>query len=154
MPAGPGPIVFAYFLGVKFVGYTAFCHWVVNARMVRAEMASDRTGNNGGVGLRSGVDQSPNLLPTVPSAVKAGVVRTLIGLGVGVAVGLGFWAIPFFSRHDTAGAVMFFSLLVPVRVGEWSLLFWWVYGMRPFSDVLGFRLITPGLLVRGGFYCP
>jgi hypothetical protein len=78
--------------------------------------------------------------------VKAGVVRTLIGVAVGAIVGFGFWAIPFFSTHDTAGTVLFFTLLVPVRVGEWALLYRWTYRIHPFTDPAGMKLITLGIL--------
>lgn len=45
------------------------------------------------------------------------------------------------------GTVLFFTLLVPVRVGEWGLLLWWVYRLKLFSNLSCIKLITFGLLV-------
>lgn len=146
MPAGPAPLGFAYFLSAKLLGYTAFCRWVVNPKEIaRRERRMVPAIGAAVPGLATfETAGGPN---DVPSAFKSGGIRTLIGLAVGVSVGLGFWAIPYFSAHDTVGTVLFFSLLVPVRVGEWWLLFRWVYGMRPFSDSSGFNLIALGILV-------
>jgi hypothetical protein len=147
MPAGPGPMGFVYFAAAKFVGYTAFCHWVVNPAFVNAGTHEVRTDVVDSGRPFSDASPATDHKRDAPLSVKAGVVRTLIGLAVGAAVGLGFWTIPYFSTHDTAGTVLFFALLVPVRVGEWALLFWWIYGMRPFKEALGWKLITFGLLV-------
>jgi len=147
MPAGPGPMGFVYFLSAKFVGYTAFCHWVVTPQLVKSGFLQEKIDARGPLQLASSLPEPAAGEVTVPSSVKAGVVRTLIGLVVGVIVGLGFWTIPFFSKHDTADGILFFSLLVPVRVGEWSLLYAWIYRMRPFSEARGWRLITFGLFV-------
>jgi len=138
---------FAYFLGAKFVGYTAFCHWVVAPQLARSGLVAERFDAGSRLHLSSSLPEADAPQNRAPSSVKAGVVRTLIGLVVGVAVGLGFWTIPFFSKHDSAGSILFFSLLVPVRVGEWSLLLWWIYRIRPFSEAHGMKLITYGLLV-------
>jgi hypothetical protein len=146
MPAGLGPTGFAYFLAAKFVGYTAFCHWVVNPCVVKAGTHQEQSDAVRPIRIFSEALQA-SAQPQAPSPVKAGVVRTLIGLAVGVVVGFGFWTIPYFSTHDTVGTVLFFTLLVPVRVGEWALLFWWVYRMRTFRAVMGLKLITFGLLI-------
>jgi hypothetical protein len=100
MPAGPSVLGFVYFAAAKYAGYTAFCRWFIEPR-VRA------------------LEPPP---ANVQPAWKAGGVRTLLGVAVGAVVGLGFWKIPFFSTHDNAAEVLFFALLVPVRVFEWWLL--------------------------------
>lgn len=149
MPAGPGAMGFVYFLGAKFLGYTAFCHWVVTPRVLALRGAEVR--NSGvPVSILAAPDDaahpntdSPSLLP---SAVKAGVVRALIGAAVGAVVGLGFWSIPPLRNFDFA-TPLFFALLVPVRVGEWALLYRWIYRMHPFADPEGMKLITLGILV-------
>lgn len=138
---------FAYFLSAKMAGYTAFCHWVVNRKVGSARDVPALPS------ILSLAESYPDPVATpasgnqIPSAIKAGAIRTLIGLAVGVTVGLGFWTIPYFSAHDTAGNILFFSLLVPVRVGEWWLLFRWIYGMRPFSEPSGLALIIWGIVV-------
>jgi hypothetical protein len=147
MPAGPAPMGFAYFLAAKMAGYTAFCHWFVNRKVIAKRNAQEQlaiaSANDSGLGTLENLGKRRE----VPESVKAGVVRTLIGLAVGIVVGLGFWTIPYFSTHDSVGNILFFAQLVPVRVGEWWLLFRWLYGMRPFNDSLGLSLITWGVLV-------
>jgi len=138
---------FAYFLAAKMLGYTAFCHWVVGPKIIAAETERAEPAMASPNEFRVASLESADERTIVPSAVKAGAIRTLIGLVVGVVVGLGFWTIPYFSRHDSTGTVLFFSLLVPVRIGEWWLLFRWLYKMRPFNDPVGLRLITWGILV-------
>jgi hypothetical protein len=56
----------------------------------------------------------------------AGIVRTLIGMGVGSL----FFYGPGFLRG--LGGPMLYALLVPVRVVEWGVIFWLFYG-RPFT---------------------
>ena len=150
MPAGPGAMGFVYFLGAKFLGYSAFCRWVVAPRLLARTGAEERD-----IGIPVSILAAPNDAANpstdspgfLPSAVKAGVVRTLIGAAVGAMVGLGFWTIPYFSTHDNYGSVVFFVLLVPVRVGEWALLYRWIYRIHPFADPGGMKLITFGILV-------
>src|SRR5947209_9443695 len=122
MPAGPEPIGFAYFLAAKFAGYTAFCHWVVRPRIVlsRVKTVSAATAPTSLLDpalAHSSLGEESLAASEIPSSVKAGIIRTLIGLGVGAIVGLGFWSIPKLANFDFATPV-FFALLVPVRVGE------------------------------------
>lgn len=104
MPFGPEPLGFAFFAGVKLVGYSA-CAALLNR---------SRT-----------LSQAPCKLP---SAWKAGLVRTGIGVAVGAAVGLGFWKVlpsgGWFGEH---GGALFMWGLVPVRVLEWYFFLWLLY---------------------------
>lgn len=63
MPGGPEPLGFAYFVGVKFIGYTAA------AAVVRRLYTESKTGT-----------------------LKVGLSRTVIGIAAGAAYG-GLWAI-------------------------------------------------------------
>jgi len=125
MPAGGTAVGFIYFAAAKYAGYTAYCRW----------------------GIQPQLDKPEDLFPQLPSAWKAGAVRTLIGLVIGAVVGFGFWAIPRFSHHDNAGEVLFFSMLVPVRAFEWWVLLRWVY--KDFTLTNGQRtlLICVGIVV-------
>jgi len=150
MPAGPSELGFAYFLAAKFAGYTAFCHWVAGPRIAALTGSESRlvpasTSPLGAALADSGNEAQSSTVPTIPSAAKAGVVRTLIGLAAGAMVGLGFWRIPPLANFDLATPV-FFALLVPVRVGEWALLYWWIYKIHPFAEPAGRKLITFGIL--------
>lgn len=151
MPAGPAPMGFAYFLAAKFAGYTAFCHWVVRPQIesstakIVSETIASASVLDPALANSSLSEESPPA-SEIPSSIKAGIIRTLIGVGVGAILGLGFWSIPKLANFDFATPV-FFALLVPVRVGEWALLLWWVYRTRPFADPGMMRLITFGILV-------
>jgi hypothetical protein len=147
MPAGPAPMGFAYFLAVKMAGYTAFCHWVVNPKVIAQRESPVKPAPAGPNDLHLTTLENLGKRSEIPLALKAGVVRTLIGLVVGVVVGIGFWTLPYFSTHDSVGNILFFALLVSVRVGEWWLLFRWIYGMRAFNDSVGLSLITWGILI-------
>lgn len=114
---------FVYFAAVKYAGYSAYCRWAIEPRLH----------NSGGA-------TSP-----APSAWKAGAVRTLIGLGIGTVVGLGFWKIPYFSQQDGLATFLFFGFLVPVRALEWWLLFCWIYGIGSLGESTGWKLISGGI---------
>lgn len=125
MPAGPTSIGFAYFAAAKYLGYTAYCKWAIEPRL-------DWTGSE---------RKAP------PSAWLAGGARTLIGLVIGVAVGIGFWSIPYFSSHDSTAELIFFSALVPVRIFEWLLLLCWIYRGSQRSRATTVALICCGIVV-------
>src|SRR5215467_3053185 len=95
MPAGPGPIGFVAFTGVKFLGYS------VAATVLNNVFQSSR------------------------SAWLVGLARTGIGLVAGTLFG-GTWvllAMRFESRWpDWVAPTVFFGLLIPIRLAEWSLL--------------------------------
>ncbi len=90
---GPAPLGFAYFVGVKLVGYTA------------AAFALRR------------------IYPDSKVAVaKVGAARTAIGLGAGLAYG-GLWILlssKVFRTQDPSTAYLLG--LLPVRIAEWLLL--------------------------------
>ena len=95
MPAGPGPIGFAAFAGVKFLGYS------VAASVLTSVFQSSR------------------------NAWLVGLARTGIGLLAGTLFG-GTWillSMRFGNRWPAWLAVsVFFGLLIPIRLVEWSLL--------------------------------
>lgn len=88
MALGPELPGLLYFAGVKFAGYTAMAYW-----------------------LRSRYPR-----PTA-SPWKAGLVRTAIGL----AVGVGIMALAGKLDLDAPSGA-FYALLFPVRIAEWLLL--------------------------------
>ncbi len=105
MPAGPGPIGFLAFSGVKFLGYTAAA--------VVLQRAYQSTRNPWVVGLgRTGI----------------GLVAGALFGGVWILVSSHFenkWP-------DWLAALCFFGPLIPIRLGEWGLLIHWFFdrGLR------------------------
>lgn len=95
MPAGPGPIGFAAFTGVKFLGYS-----------VAASILT-------------------NIFQSQRNAWLVGLARTGIGLVAGTLFG-GIWILLGTLFHNKwpewAAALLFFGLLIPIRLAEWSLL--------------------------------
>lgn len=141
MPAGPEALGFVYFAAAKLVGYTAFCRWAIQPQ---AEFAL--TLQASGVAGSTQPISSKGHSRHAPAAWNAGAVRTLIGVAIGAAVGLGFWKIPYFAEHDVIDKLWFFALLVPVRVGEWWLLLKWIYRESPFSERQKIALIATGIV--------
>jgi hypothetical protein len=95
MPMGPGPIAFAAFVGVKFVGYTAAAY-----------------------ALRRAYPESKS------SIAKVGAVRTTIGIVAGVAYG-GLWILGTSHYHGPQSSFLeysYFAGLFPIRICEWFLL--------------------------------
>ena len=95
MAAGPGPIGFAAFAGVKLAGYLAASSFLQGR------------------------------YKTSRSVWLVGLVRTVIGVVFGVAFG-GFWIL-LASRYETRwpdwlSGTLFFGILIPIRLVEWSLL--------------------------------
>jgi hypothetical protein len=92
---GPAPLGFAYFAGVKFVGYSA-------AALV----------------LR-------RAYKTPANALKVGLTRTGIGLVAGILFGGASILISTHLQNEWPGWVtvsIFFGFLIPIRLAEWSLL--------------------------------
>jgi len=100
MAGAPTAAGFAYFTTVKAVGYTA-ASFVLKV----------------GYGLRSS---------SKPLIWGVGLARTGIGLGVGLLYG-GLWILllnRFFANAGEGTAILYYVLLLPVRLAEWSLLIW------------------------------
>ena len=94
MPMGPAPLGFAYFVGVKFVGYTA------------AACAIRRT--------------YPEFKGSV---LKVGAARTAIGIGAGAAYGaLWFLIGSKAAKIADPNIILYFVGLLPVRIAEWMWL--------------------------------
>jgi hypothetical protein len=98
---GPAPLGFAVFVGVKFAGYTAA------AKLLQRVYETKET-----------------------SVFKVGSARTVLGIAAGLAYG----AIWMFSMRNHIGpepsTLWYFLGLVPVRMGEWSLILWLFYDRK------------------------
>jgi hypothetical protein len=93
MPMGPAPLGFAYFVGVKFAGYTAAA---LAIRKFYPEF-------KGGI-------------------AKVGATRTAIGIGAGLAYG-GIWLGGVSLLHSVDPSMIpYFIGLLPVRIAEWMWL--------------------------------
>lgn len=77
MSAGPAAGGFAYFAIAKFIGYTAFCRWVIEPRLYE----------NATLPASALSAQPPDSLQPV-SAFQAGAARTVIGVLAGALAGL------------------------------------------------------------------
>jgi hypothetical protein len=98
MPGGPAPLGFAYFVGLKLIGYTAAAYALRRA------------------------------YPSAAAGVfKVGATRTGIGVAAGAAYGaIWIWGIPHIwsgmgENAEMASASYFLPLIV-VRMAEWFLL--------------------------------
>lgn len=117
MPGGPGPIGFAAFAGVKLLGYSV------------------------AASILTTVFQSPR------SAWLVGLARTGIGLVAGTLFG-GLWILLGMLFHskwpDWAAALLFFGLLIPIRLAEWSLLIHFFFDRRLVQRVRDLKVATLG----------
>lgn len=117
MPAGPGPMGFAAFTGVKFLGYS------VAASVLTKAFQSSR------------------------NAWLVGLARTGIGLVAGTLFG-GTWFL--LSRRfdnkwpDWVAASVFFGLLIPIRLAEWSLLIHFFFDRGLVQRVKDLKFATLG----------
>ena len=139
MPAGGTAVGFAYFAVAKFLGYTAFCRWVIEPRLLKSTATSSPT-----------ISRSPADVTSAepPSALQAGAARTVIGIAAGALAGLSFFSgIPGLENHGAIVTIIFFALLVPIRIGEWWFLLWWMYRDFPLSNNTRGTIITFGILV-------
>jgi hypothetical protein len=92
MPGGPSPLGFAYFIGVKFVGYT------IAALALKKSYANSTAGT-----------------------LKVGATRTAIGVGAGLAYG-GLWFLSDRASGGNYQDIAYMAGLVPIRLAEWSWL--------------------------------
>lgn len=137
MPAGGTAVGFAYFAVAKFLGYTAFCRWVIEPRVAQRAI------------VPSTLFPSEELVSAkLPSAFEAGAARTVVGLVAGAPASLVFFfGIPGINKDSSLLTVIFFALLVPIRIGEWWFLLWWMYREFPLAFAARGRIITFGILV-------
>src|SRR5215475_11850468 len=140
MPGGPAPLGFAYFVGIKFVGYTAA------AAVLRRRYPESKA-----------------------SIVKVGLSRTVIGIAAGAAYG-GLWYLLFRFLNPPGSPVydaLYLAGLFPVRIAEWMWLIYlffdrtWSKPRGPWSvavdgtmwsyalDAIG---IAAAFVVPGGFW--
>jgi len=104
MPFGPEPIGFAYFAAVKFAGYCGYAALLNRSRAVARSACK------------------------TPAIWKSGLVRTGIGIVVGIVVGLGFWmVVPHSQILKNHAETLFFVSLIPVRMLEWYFFLWLLY---------------------------
>jgi hypothetical protein len=96
MAMGPSVGGFVYFAGTKFLGYSAFAHFL-----------RKKFGDDGGTRART---------------IAIGSIRTLIGIGVGVPYGLLMGLAVEATKTEWLGYFLFFGGLVPVRLCEWYWL--------------------------------
>jgi len=138
MPAGPAPGGFAYFAIAKFIRYTAFCRWMIEPRAIASVPVCDYSSTHF-------ADSTAFADP--PSAFQAGAARTVIGVLVGSVVGLSIFSglLDRLPSNQTT-TLIFFALLVPIRILEWRFLLWWMYREFPFSPGTRGRLVTLGIL--------
>ena len=130
---------FAYFAVAKFLGYTTFCRWVIERRLLMSMAAPSPT---------SLLPPTEVISAKLPSEFQAGAARTVIGVTAGALAGLAFFSgIPGLDHHSGIVTIIFFALLVPIRIGEWWFLLWWMYRDFPLSSNMRGRIITFGILV-------
>jgi hypothetical protein len=124
MAFGPGYLGFAYFAGVKCAGYCGY------ATLLNQSKAITRSGCR------------------IPPAWKSGLVRTGIGIVVGIVVGLGYWKVfPNNQFMDKYGSALFFGGLVPVRVLEWYCFLWLLYKKCNLDRMSQAKFIFYGIVV-------
>jgi len=121
MPFGPAPLGFAYFAGVKFVGYSAYAG-LLNSRVSQP-------------------------FCKVPNAWKSGLVRAGIGVAIGTVVGLAFWKLVPRGWLNNYGDVLFYSGLIPVRILEWYFFLWLLYRQCHLRTSQRALAITCGIIV-------
>jgi hypothetical protein len=95
MPMGPGPLGFVYFMGIKFAGYAGA------AAVLRKVYPASADG-----------------------PLKVGGIRTLIGMGAGLAYGA-VWMLLFTKSQvasSDAAPFLYPGGLFPVRIAEWLFL--------------------------------
>ena len=115
MPMGPAPLGFAYFVGIKFAGYTAAAYVVRRAY----------TESSAGV-------------------AKVGAARTGIGVCAGLVYGALWFFIDAKIFHNDATVYSYLLGLLPVRIGEWLLLLHLFFDRGLKNRVKDFKSIFAG----------
>lgn len=118
MPMGPAIGGFAYFAGTKFLGYSAFAHFLRKKFSDRGE-GPKRTFAIGGT-------------------------RTLIGMGAGISYGalMGLAWEKVSATHEVLGWILFFGGMLPLRFGEW----YWLLRLAFKNKVRGNFQTVPSLV--------
>lgn len=114
---------FAYFAATKFVGYTAFAHFVLNRKVMLSERDS-----------------------RAPNVWLAGGLRTAIGVSLGALAGVLFWKLPHVIPDRYFDDGLFFLYLIPFRIFEWWVLLRTVYRGYDFREA-HWKLIVKGICV-------
>ncbi len=116
MPMGPAPLGFAYFVGVKFVGYTS-------AALVIRKVYPEFKGR----------------------ILRVGLTRTAIGIGAGAAYGaLWFFLSKSAFRTADPNPWLYFGGLLPVRIAEWMWLVHLFFDRGLFDPQKAFRVGVGG----------
>ena len=114
MPFGPSLFGLAYFAGIKLAGYSA-----AGAYLNR---------------------QAPAEAPR-PAALRFGITRTLVGIGVGTGFGLAFS-----TAASSPAEGGFYAALIPLRLLEWLLVLWVFYRGVPSIYGRRWELSTRGIV--------
>jgi hypothetical protein len=101
MPLGPAPLGLVYFAGVKLAGYSYAGRWL-NRRLGASK----------------------------PRPLVFGIVRTVLGLVVGIAFGMSM-----LGFEMVRSVPLFYVALLPVRICEWLLVLAVFYGRAPISGI-------------------
>jgi hypothetical protein len=116
MPMGPAPLGFAYFVGVKFAGYTA-------AAAIIRKFYPDFHGRT----------------------VSVGLARTGIGLAAGALYGL-FWytVVTRFWGQQADNVFFYLAALLPLRIAEWLGLVYLFFDRSWLDAQRAFRVAAAG----------
>jgi hypothetical protein len=106
---------FAYFVGIKFAGYTA-------AALAIRKFYPDFKGK----------------------IAKVGGVRTAIGIGAGLAYGGIWWAGTSLSHSQDPSMFLYFLGLLPVRIAEWMWLMYLFFDRGWIDPQKAFKVIAGG----------
>lgn len=98
MPGGPTELGFVYFSAVKLAGYTAAA-WYFKRDYAKPDS----------------------------SIWKIGVARTALGIAAGASYGGAWWLLAKWHPGAENWDAWFLPLLVPIRIGEWSLILWFFF---------------------------
>jgi hypothetical protein len=117
MPGGPSPLGFAYFVGVKLVGYT------VAAVVLKRSYANSTAGT-----------------------LKVGAIRTAIGVGAGLAYGGLWFLLADRASGGDYQDVAYIVGLIPIRIAEWSWLIHLFFDARLRQKNKAIRAVVGGTI--------